>query len=85
MLEHFASHVFILCVVAGIAAGQQPAKQDPAVLEIARSIYRSQMTALREAKTLDDMKKSADRLDSPDWISVDRFGRTVLTREDPDR
>jgi hypothetical protein len=85
VLEHFASHLFILCVFSGIAAGQQPARQDPAVLEIAKSIYGSQMTALREAKTLDDMKKNADRLDSSDWISVDRFGRTVLTRQDADR
>jgi hypothetical protein len=31
------------------------------------------------------MKKLSDGLDSPDWISVDRFGRTILTRADADR
>ena len=40
---------------------------------------------MREAKTLDDLKKLAGNLDSPDWISVDRFGRTAFTRRDADR
>ena len=84
LLEHLASRVFILCLLAGIAAAQQ-AKQDAAALEIAKSIYRGSFTALRDAKTLDDLRNVADNLDLPDWISVDRFGRTVLTRRDADR
>jgi hypothetical protein len=31
------------------------------------------------------MRKVSANLDSPDWISVDRFGRTVLTKADADR
>jgi len=85
VLEHLASRVFILAVAVGIAAGQQAAKQDPTALEIAKSIYSSSFTALREAKTLEDMRKLADSLDSADWISVDWFGRTILTRRDADR
>lgn len=84
-LEHLVSRVFLLAVLVGVAFGQQPPKQDSAALELAKSIYLRSFTALRAAKTLDDMKKLSDDLDSPDWISVDRFGRTVLTRKDADR
>jgi len=77
--------VFILCVLTGVAAGQRPVKQDPAVLAVAKAVYGANVLALREAKSLDDMKKLADNLDSPDWISVDRFGRTVFTRRDIDK
>jgi hypothetical protein len=71
--------------LTGSRHAQQPPKQDPATLELARSIYAQAFTALREAKTLEDMKKLADSLDSLDWISVDRFGRPVQTRQDSDR
>jgi hypothetical protein len=83
----FALHLLIYsCLLATFAhAQQQPPKQDPATLELARSIYAQAFTALREAKTLEDLKKLADSLDSLDWISVDRFGRPVQTREDSDR
>jgi hypothetical protein len=60
-------------------------RQDPATLELAKSIYARAFTEMRNAKSLDDMKKLADGLDSPDWISVDRFGRTALTRQNADR
>jgi hypothetical protein len=79
------SRVLLLCLLAGICCGQQQAKQDPGALELAKSIYTRAFTELRGAKTLEDMKKLADSLDSQDWISVDRFGRTVLTRRDADR
>lgn len=85
VLETLASRVFLLCLVVGLASGQQQAKQDSNTLELAKSIYSRSFTALREAKTLQDMQELADHLDSPDWIGVDRFGRTVLTRRDADR
>jgi hypothetical protein len=84
MLEHLASRVFMLAVLVGVAFGQQPPRQDAATLELAKSIYSRAMTALQEAKTMDDMKKLADDLSSPDGISVDRFGRTILTRKEAD-
>jgi hypothetical protein len=72
-------------LVAFIGFAQQPPRQDPATLELAKSIYTRAFTELRAAKTLEDMKRLADRLDSPEWISVDRFGRTALKRQDADR
>ena len=74
-----------LCLAAGMACAQPETKQDPATLEFARSIYARSFTDLRQAKSLEDMKKLSDALDSPDWISVDRMGRTILTRKDADR
>ncbi|MDR3704185.1 MAG: hypothetical protein P4L56_31345 [Candidatus Sulfopaludibacter sp.] len=78
------SRVLVVCLLVGIAAGQ-PVKQDAATLELARSIYSSSFTALRQAKTLEELRKLSDDLDAPEWISVDRFGRTILTRQDADR
>jgi hypothetical protein len=68
----------------GVAHGQT-VKQDPSALEVARSIYSRSFTALREAKTIEEMRKLSDEMDAPEWISVDRFGRTVLTKKDVDR
>jgi hypothetical protein len=85
VLEILSSRLFLLCLLVGVASAQQPAKQDAATLELARSIYTRAFTELRQAKTLDDMKKLSDALDSPDWISVDRLGRTILTRRDADQ
>jgi hypothetical protein len=84
VLEQLVSRVLVICALVGIAAGQ-PAKQDAATLELARSIYGSSFTALREAKTMEDMRKLSDHLDAPEWISVDRFGRTILAKQDADR
>jgi hypothetical protein len=68
----------------GVAHGQT-VRQDPSALELARSIYSRSFTALREAKTLDELRNLSDEMDAPEWISVDRFGRTVLTKKDVDR
>ena len=84
MLERLAAHVFLLSLLVGLAAGQQ-ARQDPATLDLARSIYSSSLTALRDAKTLDDLRQVSDNLDAPEWISVDRFGRTILTKKEAGR
>lgn len=78
-------HVVMYWSLVPIAFGQQVPKQEAATLGLAKSIYARSFTALREARTLDDMKRLSDDLDSPEWISVDRFGRTVLTRKDADR
>ncbi len=75
----------ILVCVCVSAALSQPARQDTATLELARGIYRTAFIGLREAKTLDDMRKVSDSMDSPEWISVDRFGRTILTKKEADR
>ena len=71
-------------MLAGIAAGQ-PVRQDASTLELARSIYSRSFTALREARTLEEMRRLSGDLDAPEWISVDRFGRTILTKKDADR
>ncbi len=84
MLEQFVSRLLAVCVLVGIAAGQT-AKQDASPLELARSIYSSSFTALREARTIEDVRKLSDSLDAPEWIGVDRFGRTILTKQDADR
>jgi hypothetical protein len=68
----------------GVAHGQT-VRQDPSALELARSMYSRSFTALREAKTLDELRRLSDEMDAPEWISVDRFGRTVLTKKDVDR
>ena len=81
----FSLQVVMYWSLVPIAFGQQPPRQNAAALELAKSIYTRALTALRDGKTLDDLRKNSDNLDSPDWISVDRFGRTVLTRKDADR
>ena len=78
-------HLVLYWSLVPVAFGQQMPEQDAAALQLAKSIYLRSFSGLRAAKTLDDMKKLADDLDSPDWISVDRFGRTVLTRKEADR
>ena len=76
----------LLCsLIAGIALSQALPKEDPAALETARSIYRAAFTALRDAKTMDDMRRLSRSLDSPEWISVDRFGRRVFDRAGAER
>jgi hypothetical protein len=84
MMKH---RISLICgtLLAGVCFGQQPPKPDTATLELARSIYARTFTELREAKTMDDMRKLSDRLDSQDWIFVDRFGRTGLTKKDAER
>ena len=68
------------CLIAGIALGQPMPRQDSATLETAKAIYRDAFTALRDAKSMDDIRKLSRTLDSPAWISVDRFGRRILDR-----
>jgi hypothetical protein len=79
------THALGVCLFAGVVAAQPIPKQDPEALETAKSIYNRAFTALRDARNMDDMKKLSDILDSPDWISVDRFGRTLLTKSQADR
>lgn len=79
------THAFVVCMFAGIAVAQPVPTQDPDALETAKSIYSRAFTALRGARNMDDMKKLSDLLDSPDWISVDRFGRPLLTKGQADR
>ncbi len=45
-LEQLVSRLLVVCVLAGIAAGQ-PVKQHASTLELARSIYSRSFTALR--------------------------------------
>jgi hypothetical protein len=75
----------LLCVIAGIGFAQTPPRQDPAALALAKSIYARSFTELRAAKTMEDMHQLSDELDSKDWIFVDRFGRTMLTKQQADR
>jgi hypothetical protein len=84
-LVAWGMHLVMYWTLVPVASGQGMPKQDTATLELAKSIYARSFTALRAAKTLDDLKKLSDDLDSPDWISVDRFGRTILTRKDAER
>lgn len=72
------------CLLLGPLAAQRPALQDPALLQTAKSLYAATLTAIRDAHTLDDMKKLADQFDSPDWVSIDRFGRKAFTRRQAD-
>jgi hypothetical protein len=76
LYRYLVRHLAIVCLLAGLARSQ-PAKLDPAALETARSIYVSSFTALREAKTIEDMRKLSVTLAAPGWMSVDRFGRSV--------
>ena len=66
-----------LCVVIA----QPIVKQDPETLRIANAIYAKSFKSLREAKTVADLVKLSELLEAADWISVDRFGRTVLTKQ----
>jgi hypothetical protein len=79
-----AQFLIYWCLLPGAAHGQT-VKEDAAAVELARSIYSASFTALRDAKTLDDLRKVSDEIDAAEWISVDRFGRTILTKKDADR
>ncbi|MBM3783042.1 MAG: hypothetical protein FJW30_01715 [Acidobacteria bacterium] len=46
----------------------------------AAAIYGKQFEALRAAKNVEDLLKISNELDDAEWISVDRFGRTVFDR-----
>ena len=85
LLELFGQCVATALLLGGVVYGQQQAKEDAEILSTVKSIYLANLVALREAKTLEDMKKLADGMDAPEWVSVDRFGRTVMTRRDVDR
>ena len=74
-----SSRLLMLILAVGLAVGQPLPRQNPAVLETAREIYRKSFTALRDANTIEDMRRISGELDSPDWVSVDRFGRRILT------
>ena len=76
--------LLLLGLLVGSLPAQPPAQQDPTILQTAKSLYTAALTAIRDAKSLDDMKKLADQFDSPDWISVDRFGRPGFTRRQAD-
>jgi hypothetical protein len=82
VVEELASRVFLMCLIAGICLAQPAPKPDAGALELAKSIYSRSFADVRDAKTLEDMHKISDRQDSKDWISLDRFGRTVLTMHD---
>jgi hypothetical protein len=82
-MRHAASLAFTLFPIAGICLAQPAPKPDTEALELAKSIYSRSFTEVRNAKTLEDMHKVSDRQDSKDWISLDRFGRMVLTKQDP--
>jgi len=77
------SRVLTLFPIAGICLAQPAPKPDMEALELAKSIYSRSFTEVRDAKTLEDMRKISDHQDSKDWISLDRFGRMVLTKQDP--
>ena len=76
--------LLLLGLFVGSLPAQPPAHQDPAVLQTAKSLYTAALTAIRDAESVDDMKKLADQFDSPDWISVDRFSRQAFTRRQSD-
>jgi hypothetical protein len=82
--QNIAGFLTVLFVLAVISPAQTP-REDPAALALAKSIYGPTLKALRDAKTLDDLKRADGLLDSEDWISGDRFGRTILTKKDENR
>jgi len=84
VVEDLASPVFLVCLIAGICLAQPAPTPDAGALELAKSIYSRSFREVRDAKNLEDMQKISDHQDSKDWISVDRFGRTVLTKQDPE-
>ena len=83
-VEDLASRLFLMCLIAGICQAQPAPKPDVEALELTKSIYSRNFADVRDAKTLEDMQKVSNRESSKDWISVDRFGRTVLTKQDQD-
>ena len=84
VVEDLASRLFLMWLIAGICLGQPAPKPDAGALELAKSIYSRNFADVRDAKTLEDMQKVSNSESSKDWISVDRFGRTVLTKQNPD-
>jgi hypothetical protein len=82
--QNFAGFLTVLLAITGICLAQT-SKEDPAALALAKSIYGPTLKAVRDAKTVDDLKRADGLLDSEDWISGDRFGRTVLTKKDENR
>ncbi len=82
-MRHLASLLLPLLLMVEICLAQPAPKPDTEALELAKSIYTRSFTEVRDAKTLEDMHKVSDRQDSKDWISLDRFGRMVLTKKDP--
>jgi hypothetical protein len=83
-MRHPESRALSLLLIAGICLAQPAPKPDAAALELAKSIYSRAFKEVRDAKTLEDMQRIGDRQDSKDWISLDRFGRTVLSMHDAD-
>lgn len=83
-IQNLAAFLMLICIVTGAGLAQQPA-QDAATVALAQSIYDHAFAAIRNAKTIADLHKAADELDSPDWVSIDHFGRTVRTGHDTDR
>jgi hypothetical protein len=81
-MRHRASCLLPLFLIAGICLAQPAPKPDREALELAKSIYSRSFTDVRDAKTLEDMRKVSDRQDLKDWVSLDRFGRTTLTKQD---
>ena len=79
----FTMQLFVYMALLTPAAAQP--KQDPGAMETAKAIYTRAFTLLRDAKNMDDMRKLSDSLDSPEWVSLDRFGRPLFTRAQADR
>lgn len=65
-------------------AAAQP-KQDPSAMLTAKAIYTRAFTLLRDARNMEDMRKLSDSFDAHEWVSLDRFGRPLLTRTQADR
>ncbi len=84
VLGRLVSHLFLVLLLVRVAFSQ-PATQNPAALELAKGIYAASFTALRQATTLADLRKLSDDIDAPEWVSVDRLGRTILTKKEADR
>jgi len=56
LLELFGQCVATALLLGGVVYGQQQAKEDAEILSTVKSIYLANLVALREAKTLEDMK-----------------------------
>ena len=80
-----ALHLLVYTCLLPPAFGQAAPSEGATAVELARTIYSHTFTGLREAKTMDDLRRLIADLEAPDWVSVDRFGRTVLTRADAER
>lgn len=74
-----------ICLLAAVVTAQPLPKQESATLDEAKAIYTRAFTALRDARSMADMKKLADSLDAPEWTSADRFGRRLLDRASADK